>query len=84
VLGDFSKRLFNGGVLLLAAMTFFLVPLGRKTPVQHVVAIFSTQPAREAGSALADAARRTAERARKEISALTEGKGDKTPAPKKR
>lgn len=35
-------------VLLLAAYTFFFVSLGRRTPYEHVRAIFSTQPAREA------------------------------------
>lgn len=73
MIGDFVKRLFNGAVLFLAALTFFLVPVGRKTPAQHLVAIFSTKPAREAGAAFADAARRATTRAKEEIGQLTSG-----------
>jgi hypothetical protein len=71
VIGDLVKRLFNGAVLFLAALTFFLVPVGTKTPAQHLVAIFSTKPAREAGSAFADAARRAAARAKEGIGEIT-------------
>lgn len=63
MLGDFVKRVVNGLVLLLAALTFFLVPIGRKTPAQHVVAIFSTEPAHEAAADLAVAARKAFQRA---------------------
>ena len=35
-------------VLLLASYTFFFVQVGRRTPFEHVQAIFSTQPAHEA------------------------------------
>jgi hypothetical protein len=58
VVGDLIKRLFNGMVLLLALLMFFLVPLGRKTAAQHVVAIFSTKPAKEAAQAVSGAARK--------------------------
>ena len=37
-------------VLLLAAYTFFFVQVGRRTPYEHVKAIFSTQPAQEAAA----------------------------------
>lgn len=60
MLGAIAKRLVNAGVLFLAAVTFFLVPLGRKTAAQHVVAIFGTEPAREAADACADAGRKLA------------------------
>jgi hypothetical protein len=60
VLGDLVKRLANGVVLLLGSLAFFLVPVGGKTSAQHVVAIFSTKPAREAALAFADAARKIA------------------------
>lgn len=60
MLGNFLKRLLNAAVLGLAALTFFLVPLGRKTAFQHTAAIFTSPPAREAGAALADAGRRVA------------------------
>jgi len=63
VLGDFVKRVVNGLVLFLAALTFFLVPIGRKTPAQHVVAIFSTRPAHEAAADFAVAARKAFQRA---------------------
>jgi hypothetical protein len=58
VVGDFFKRLVNGVVFLLAALTFFIVPIGKKTAAQHAVAIFSTPPAKEAASAFAGVARR--------------------------
>lgn len=58
MLGEVAKRVVNGVVLLLAAVTFFLVPLGGKTPAQHVVAIFTTPSAREAAGAAAGAGRK--------------------------
>ncbi|AUX25989.1 hypothetical protein SOCEGT47_065420 [Sorangium cellulosum] len=70
MVGDFLKRLVNGVVFLLAALTFFLVPIGRKTAAQHLVAIFSTPPAREAASAFAHIARRITAEARSEIDKL--------------
>ncbi len=70
MVGDFFKRLVNGVVFLLAALTFFLVPIGRKTAAQHVVAIVSTPPAREAVSAFAHIARRITTEARTELETL--------------
>ncbi|XXY53883.1 hypothetical protein WME91_22360 [Sorangium sp. So ce269] len=70
MVGDFFKRLVNGVVFLLAALTFFLVPIGRKTAAQHAVAIFSTPPAREAASAFAHIARRISTEARTELDKL--------------
>jgi hypothetical protein len=90
VLGDFVKRVVNGLVLLLAALTFFLVPIGRKTAAQHVVAIFSTRPAREAATDLAVAARKAFQRAGTAVAELREahakekhddGRSDDDPAP---
>lgn len=63
MLGEVAKRVVNGAVLFIAAITFFLVPVGRKTLAQHVMAIFGTSPAREAADACADAGRRVAGRA---------------------
>ncbi len=60
MLGNLIKRLVNTAVLCLAALTFFLVPIGRKTGFQHAVAVFSSPAAREAGASLADATRRAA------------------------
>lgn len=58
MVGDLIKRLFNGLVLFLALLMFFLVPIGKKTAGQHLVAIFSTKPAKEAAEALSGAARK--------------------------
>jgi hypothetical protein len=70
VVGDLIKRLFNGVVVLLAGLTFFLVPIGGKTAAQHMVAIFTTPPAKEAAAAFADAAKRAAARAVREAERL--------------
>jgi hypothetical protein len=58
VVGDLIKRFFNGMVFFLAILTFFLVPIGKKTGAQHAAAIFSTKPAHEAAESFAEAARR--------------------------
>lgn len=52
MLGDLAKRLVNLVVVVLAAVTFFLVPLGDKTLFQHLRAIFSTPAAGELGREL--------------------------------
>jgi hypothetical protein len=67
VLGDLAKRLVNGVVLLLGALSFFLVPVGGKTSAQHLVAIFSTKPAREAAAAFASAARQVVHEVKHEL-----------------
>jgi hypothetical protein len=77
VLGDLIKRIFNLAVLGLAALAFFLVPVGRKTPAQHVVAIFRTTPAREAAREFSEAARRVVGQVRAELSD-TKGDGAKS------
>lgn len=48
-------RIAETAVIALAAYTFFCVPIGRQTLWKHVVAIFSTQPAREAAEDLGQA-----------------------------
>jgi hypothetical protein len=70
VFGDLLKRVLNLVVIALAALTFFLVPVGARTPAAHLVAIFSTPPAREAGAAFVEAARHVAARAAGELDAL--------------
>ncbi len=75
------KRLVNGLVLLLAALTFFLVPIGRKTAAQHCVAIFSTPPAREAATALAGAAKKAASRAGEAFADLRQNHREKPAEP---
>lgn len=57
MLGELAKRLTNAVVLFLAAITFFLVPLGDRTPLQHLTAILDTPAARRAADACADAGR---------------------------
>ena len=67
-----QKRLVNGVVLLIAVVAFFLVPVGRRTMSQHLVAIFTTPPARECAAACAEAARKALDRARVEVTELRE------------
>lgn len=55
---DLLKRLFNGIVLLLGLFTFFAVPIGKKTAAQHMVAILTTKPAKEAARAVSGATRK--------------------------
>lgn len=84
MVGDFFKRLVNGVVFLLAALTFFIVPIGRKTAAQHSVAIFSTPPAKEAASAFAGVARRISAEAISELDKLRNGPGrQREPRPAK-
>ncbi len=52
MLGELAKRLINLVVVVLAAITFFLVPLGSKTLYQHMRAIFATPAADELGREL--------------------------------
>ena len=53
MLGDLAKRAVNLVVVLLAAVTFFLVPFGRKTLFEHLKAVFSTPEAAEMGHEIA-------------------------------
>jgi len=46
--GRFIRWTAETVVLLLAAYAFFRLPVGEKTSFQHLVAIFSSEPAREA------------------------------------
>ena len=45
-------------IVLMAAYTFFFVNIGRRTPYGHVVAILSTQPAKEAGEDIKQAGKK--------------------------
>jgi hypothetical protein len=53
MLGDLAKRIVNLVVVLLAAVTFFLVPFGQKTLFEHLKAVFSTPEAAEMGREIA-------------------------------
>lgn len=72
MLGNTVKRLVNTAVLGLAALTFFLFPVGGKTAFQHSVAIFTSPPAREAGASFAEAGRRAADSVQTEVRKLLE------------
>ena len=72
MLGNFLKRLVNAAVLGLAALTFFLVPIGKKTAFQHVAAVLASPPAREAGTAIADTSRRVAGTVKGELEKVLE------------
>ncbi len=50
------RRLFGLVAFLLLLYAFTRVPIGRRTGWEHVVAIFSTEPAREAAEDLRDIA----------------------------
>lgn len=78
MLGNLIKRAVNVAVLGLASLTFFLVPLGRRTAFEHTVAIFSTPSAKEAGASLAEAGHRVAASVHTEVKKLLADK-DKPP-----
>jgi len=82
MLGDLAKRVVNGAVLCVAAMAFFLVPLGRKTLAEHLAGVLGTGPAREAAAACAGAGRRVVTRATGELKALRQE--PRAPAPASR
>lgn len=67
MLGTFFKRVINAAALVLVALTFFLVPIGKKTAFQHAIAIFTSRPAQEAGASLADASHRAAAQVEAEV-----------------
>lgn len=84
MLGNYLKRLVNAAVLGLAALTFFLVPIGRKTAFQHATAIFTSPPAREAGLAVADASRRVAAAVQTEAQKVLAGRKEPEKRPVRR
>lgn len=47
MIGNLARRAVELAVLFLAAVTFFLVPFGRRTLFQHLRAVMSTEPAEE-------------------------------------
>jgi hypothetical protein len=52
----FGRRALDLAVLFLAAYAFACVPLGRRTGLEHVRAIFATRAARDAGREIEAAA----------------------------
>lgn len=68
--GTIFKRAVNTVFAFFALIAFFRVPLGEKTGYQHAVAIFSTEPAKEAGRSLAEVSQRMAQELTREITKL--------------
>lgn len=50
-----GRRALDALLVLFAVLGFCYVPLGKKTGLQHVKALFGTAPAREAGQELLEA-----------------------------
>lgn len=50
-----AKRALEGAVFLFAAYAFATVPLGKRTGLQHLIAILNTKEAAEAGNELKQA-----------------------------
>lgn len=81
MLGNFIKRLVNTAVLGLAALTFFLVPIGQKTAFQHAVAVFTSPSAQEAGASFAQVSRRTAASVKAEVRRALDRRRPEKPNP---
>ncbi len=58
MIGKLGRRAIDLLVVLFALLGFAFVPLGKRTALQHCVAIFSTGPARDAGLELVQATER--------------------------
>ncbi len=58
MIGKLGRRAIDLVVVLFALLGFAFVPLGKHTALEHVVAIFSTGPAHEAGRELVEATER--------------------------
>lgn len=77
MLGELVKRAVNLVVVVLAAVTFFLVPLGSKTMFQHVCAIFSTKEAGELGRELEKTGKTVVHEVEKEVASAPPDAGKK-------
>lgn len=67
MVGELVKRGVNLVVVALAAVTFFLVPLGSKTLYQHLCAIFATKEAGELGRELEKTGKTVVKEVEKEV-----------------
>ena len=74
MIGKLGRRAIDLLVVLFALLGFAFVPLGKRTALEHVVAILSTGPARDAGHELVEAT----ERLRRRL--LGELRGDTVPS----
>jgi hypothetical protein len=59
---SFGRRAIDLAVLFLAVYALAVIPLGRRTGLEHLRAIFRTQAARDAGRELGHAAERLGRR----------------------
>jgi hypothetical protein len=62
VLGNFARRLIDLGVLFLALYAFAFVPLGKRTGLEHLIAVLHTRAARNATHEVVEAVERLRER----------------------
>jgi len=62
-MGEAVKRSVNALVVVLAGVAFFTVPIGKRTLAGHAVAIFTTGPAKELGTAVESACKGVKKRA---------------------
>jgi len=67
-----AKRIFHGVVLFFAFYAFVFVPLGKKTALQHLRAIFGTPAAQEAASEVKGGVTRLVRRLQSEARESTE------------
>jgi hypothetical protein len=67
-----AKRIFQGLVLFFAFYAFVFVPLGRKTALEHIRAIFGTPAAQEAASEVKGGVTRLVRRLQSEARESTE------------
>jgi hypothetical protein len=76
------RRIFRTLVFLFAAYAFVFVPLGEKTALEHILAIFRTPQAQRAGSELKTGAERLVKRLR-ESARPEDGDEEPLPAPRR-
>jgi hypothetical protein len=75
VLTRLGRRVLEAGAGLFALLGFVFVPLGKRTGFEHVVAIFSTPAAKEAGHELFEASLRL----RQQVLDAVAGAGQRRP-----
>jgi hypothetical protein len=76
MLGRMAKRIFHAVVLFFAIYAFVFVPLGKKTALEHVRAIFGTREAKQAAAEVKGGVQRLARRLRSEAREVTERTDD--------
>jgi hypothetical protein len=67
MLGDLAKKVVNLAVVLLAAVTFFLVPFGKHTLFGHLKAVFTTREAGELGHEVKRTSQRVVDEVKGEV-----------------